>query len=306
MSKITKALEKAARERLQKRQELPTVASTPVTVPLAVAPAAGSALGTEPLPIERQAQVDPHIVSATDPKSPIAEQYRILRTNLQALRLRAGSKTIVVTSSVHNEGKSVTAINLALTLARQEQMRVVLVDADLRKPTVHTWLGLSERPQGLSTVLANGGELNGELVRLASPSLSVLPAGPTPDHPAEMFESAAMRRLLNTLKSQFDIIILDAPPVLPVADPSILSGLADGVLLVVRAGKTQRRVVLQAQRLLQQAKANLVGCVLTHVEYYLPGYYRYYQYRYGTKEGNGRAERIVPPVTPAAEPTVSP
>jgi Mrp family chromosome partitioning ATPase len=89
-----------------------------------------------------------------------------------------------------------------------------------------------------------------------------------------------MKRLLATLRSQFDLIIIDAPPALPVADPGILAAQADGVLLVVRAGKTQRKTVLQAQELLKKMKANILGCVLTHVEFYMSGYHRYYQYRY--------------------------
>ena len=283
MSKITKALEKAARERLQQLQAKPTVTAKAATIALVPSNRIEAALAGN-------IQVDPHIVSAVDPKSPIAEQYRILRTNLQSLRFRPGAKTLVVTSAVHGEGKSVTAINLALTLARQENLRVVLVDADLRKGSIRKWLGLPDREEGLSTALLQGGELNGSLVRLQDPPLAVLPAGPVADHPAELLESSSMKRLLATLKSQFDVVIVDAPPVLPVADPGILASQADGVLLVVRAGKTQRKTVSQAQALLAQMKATILGCVLTHVEYYLPGYYRYYhEYRYGTtKDGNGK------------------
>ncbi|MBI3997024.1 MAG: CpsD/CapB family tyrosine-protein kinase [Candidatus Omnitrophica bacterium] len=289
MSKITKALEKAARERIQRHEEHATVkASEAVEIPVEIS----SRLG-EGTPINR-IKIDPHIVAASDSSSPIAEQYRILRTNLQSLRLRPGAKTIVVTSSIHNEGKSVTSINLAMTLARQEGVRVVLVDADLRKGSIQKWLGLEDQQEGLSTVLARGGELNGALVKLKQPGLSVLTSGPHPEHPAELLESSSMKRLLERLRAQFDVIIIDAPPVLPVADPGILAAHADGVLLVVQAGKTQRKTVTQAQALLRQMKANILGCVLTHVEYYLPGYYRYYhQYRYGTKDAvkaaNGNA-----------------
>src|SRR3989338_3047794 len=127
MSKITKALEKAARERLQRLQEQPTVTAKAVEIPLA------SSAGVGDIAAAGRIQIDPHIVSAADPKSPISEQYRILRTNLQSLRARAGSKVVVVTSAVHGEGKSVTAINLAMTLSRQENLKVVLVDGGLRK-----------------------------------------------------------------------------------------------------------------------------------------------------------------------------
>ena len=295
MSKITKALEKAARERLQQLQEKPTVTAKAATIPLEL-------LNLAQIAPAGSAQVDPHIVSASDSKSPIAEQYRILRTNLQSLRLpaatraaqagmRPGAKVVVVTSAVHGEGKSVTTVNLALTLARQENLKVVLIDGDLRKSSIDKWLGLPQREEGLSTVLQRGGELNGSLIRLQDPSLAILPAGPTPDHPTELLESSSMRRLLATLKTQFDVILIDSPPVLPVADPAILGAQADGVILVVRAGKTQRKTVQHTQALLSQVKANILGCVLTHVEYYMPGYYRYYHYyRYGAKKDSDKQQ----------------
>lgn len=270
MSKITKALEKAARERTLRQQDQPTVTGKPTSIPL-TRPALDDAA------VAASVQIDPHIVSAADPSSPITEQYRILRTNLQSLKGFPGCRTLVITSAVHEEGKSVTAINLALTLAQQEGLRVLLLDGDLRRGSIHRWLGL-EATQGLSTTLTNGLELNGTVVKLKAPPLSILPAGPPCDHPAELLESSAMKRLLGHLKSQFDVIIVDAPPILPVADPSILAAQADGVLLVIRAGRTQRRVVLQALGLLKQSKARLLGCILTHVEFYVPGYFRYYQY----------------------------
>lgn len=282
MSKITKALEKAARERLQRLQEQATVTAPSIAVPIETPSRLGEIASADRI------QIDPHIVSATDPSSPIAEQYRILRTNLQSLRLRQGSKIIVVTSAVHGEGKSVTSINLALALSRQEHLNVVLVDADLRNGSIHKWVGLGDRARGLSTALLGGGEVNGALVKLKEPPLTILPAGPHPDQPAELLESSSMKQLLAGLRTQFDVILIDAPPVLPVADPGILAAHAEGVVLVVRAGKTQRKTVGQAHALLTQMKARILGCVLTHVDYYLPGYYRYYhQYRYGAKEPRG-------------------
>lgn len=301
MSKITRALEKAARERLQRAQEAPTADTAGVTVALAAPELGGAVGGAAPL---GEISIDPHIVSAADDQSPIAEQYRILKTNLQSLSLRHGPKVLVVTSAVHAEGKTVTAINLTLTLARQQDLKVLLVDGDLRRGSVHRWLGLSEGPKGLSTVLSQGGVLDGSLLRLKSPALSVLPAGPVPLHPAELLESSAMKRLLATLRMQFDLILIDTPPVLPVVDPGVLGALADGVLLVVRAGKTQRRTVAQAQRVLEQMKASVLGCVLTHAAYHLPGYYHYYRSGHRTHHsasGTQTAPPATPPVTtPAA------
>ena len=288
MSKITQALEKAARERLlrNRREEVMVEAVAPVTIP--VAAVARSRVGE--ITSAGKVQIDPHIVSAADAKSPIAEQYRILRTNLQALRWHSGSKVIAVTSAVNGEGKSVTATNLALTLARQEHLRVVLVDADMRKSSVPHWLGLKDFRRGLSTALQQDGELDGAVVRLQAPPLAVLPAGPEAEQPAELLQSINMKRVLAALRAQFDLIIIDAPPLLPVADPGIIAAQTDGVLLVVRAGRTQRKTILEAQEMLKQMKANLIGSVLTHVEDYRPGYQRYYQYYHAAagKDGNGK------------------
>lgn len=293
MSKITRALEKAARERLQRAGEQATTTAGALVVPvLPVTEALPDRLGQ--IAFAGQVQIDPHIVSATDPQSPIAEQYRMLRTNFQSLRTKPAAKVIVVTSALHGEGKSVTAINLALSMARQEKLKVVLVDADMRRGSVPKWLGLGPRLEGLSTVLGREGELDGSLVQLQQPALTILPAGPHPDHPAELLESVALKRVLATLRTQFDFVVIDAPPVLPVADAGILAAQADGVLLVIRAGKTQRRMALQAHEHVKKMQARLLGCVLTHMEYYLPGRAKYYQYqRDGASGGNGKtASRV--------------
>ena len=271
MSKITQALEKAARERLKQLEQRPTAPSAAVSV--ALTPPSDGPVATA----VDHVNLDPHLVSMTDVKSPIAEQYRILKANFQSQRGRDNIKIIVVTSAMRAEGKTVTSLNLALTLARDEQLRVALVDGDMRKGSINRWLGLDESPTGLSTVLRGGGVLNGSLLKLQSPPLTILPAGPIPDDPAGLLESSAMKRLIATLKAQFDLVIIDAPPVMAVADPGILASQADAALLVVRAGKTQRKTILQAQHRLQQMKVDVMGCVLTHMEYYMPGYYRYYQ-----------------------------
>jgi receptor protein-tyrosine kinase len=300
MSKITKALEKAARERLQRgggsgSEERVTVTAPPVTVPIVLR------RGPSEVTEAGRVHIDPHIITAADPSSPIAEQYRILRTNIQSMRAKVGSRVLMVTSAISSEGKSVTAINLALTLARQEHLNVVLVDGDLRRSTVHQWLGLGERATGVSTALARDGEPSGSLVRLQSPPLTVLPAGPAPGQPAELLQSPNMKRLLAALRAQFDVVVIDAPPVLPVADPGIIASQADGVLLVVRAGKTQRKTVVQAQELLRKMQANLIGCVLTHAHHYHPGYAKYYRYYQDTvQEGNGAAKGNANPSAVAA------
>ena len=281
MSKITQALEKAARERLRRQQqEQPTSEIAPTSAlekpPVTVPPGNGDAA------------IDPHIVVAADPKSSIAEQYRILRTNLRSLRSGVHRmQVLLVTSSVHSEGKSVTAVNLALSLAQQEGMKILLIDADLRCGSVQQWLGLKAE-KGLSDALIHGAALENLIVGLPNSRLSVLPAGRKPEHPAELLDSAAMERLIGTVRREFDLVVIDAPPILPVADPGILGRWTDGVLLVVRSGKTQRKTVEKAKTLLKQMKVNLLGCILSHAEYYIPNYYRYSQYRYG--DGNPPSE----------------
>lgn len=273
MSKITKALEKAARERLHREQEqlkAAAKATSEVATPLA-SPVLGKGVA------EDQFHFDPHIVVESAPRSPIAEQYRILRTNLQSKRKASGAKVLLVTSAINGEGKSVTSFNLALSLAEQEGAKVLLLDADLRRGSIHTWLGLKEE-KGLSTALTNGAALEDLVVRIPTAGLFVLPAGPCPEHPAQLLESGQMKRLMENLRRQFDVIVVDSPPLLSVADACILERLTDGTALVVQSGRTQRKTVLQAQALLKQVKAKLVGCILTHVEYYTPGYKGYYAY----------------------------
>lgn len=271
MSKITQALEKAARERLLRRKEHATAPDRTVTVQLTSSTSAHAATVHE-------AQVDPHIITVTNTKSPITEQYRMLKANLQSLRGHGGeAKALAITSALHGEGKSVTTLNLALTLARDEELKVLLIDADMRKSTVNRWLGLEDAAEGLSTVLARGGLVDGSLFRLTQLGLTILPAGPVPEDPVALLESAALRKLLAGLRNQFDVILIDTPPVLSVADPVILASQVDGTIFVMRAGKTQRKTILHAVDKLQQMKAGIIGSILTHVAYYQPGYYHYYR-----------------------------
>jgi len=272
MSKITKALEKAARERLLGRQAKAEIVTAPK-------------VEAEPMEVgipTATSKVDPHIVTFFDRRGVIAEQYRMLRTNLQSVVKGGRFKTLLVTSALHNEGKSVTSLNLALTLSQQPHCRVLLVDGDLRKASVRRWLGLESRA-GLSEALTNGLTAQALLVKVESTNLTVLPAGSTMREPAEYLDSAKMRELLAQLRGQFDYIIVDSPPLLLVTDPSVLSQQVDGVVLVVRAGRTSRRTLVEAHTRLEHVDAKLIGAVLTHAEYYNPFYGRYY-YRYYAEE----------------------
>lgn len=221
--------------------------------------------------------LDPLLVAALAPTSLAAEQYRSLRTTLKRLESSRQLRLIAVTSPAKGDGKSLTAANLALTMAQEFQQRVLLLDADLRRPSVHRLFGLPDAP-GLADVLMNGAELDQALVSLPEYDLTVLPAGVPPAHPAELLGSAAMRRVLDTLRTRFDRILIDVPPVAPLADLHVLSPLVDGLLMIVRAGVTPRPAIERALAGLDSTK--VLGLVLNEAGSTGPDAYNYEGYGY--------------------------
>jgi len=220
---------------------------------------AATATAIEPEQVISAAELDPHLVAALAPQSLAAEQYRSLRTRIKRAESGRAIRTIVVTSPNKGDGKSLTAANLALAMAQEFQQRVLLIDGDLRRPAVHRLFGVADRP-GLTDVLMGGVELNQALINVEQHHLTLLPAGAIPSHPAELLGSAAMRRVLDTLRSRFDRILIDMPPVAPLADLHILAPMADGLLMIVRAGVTPRPAIERALAGLDTAK--VLGLVL--------------------------------------------
>lgn len=219
-------------------------------------------------------------VDISDGHSPTAEAFRVLRTNLQFVDVDSPKKAVVVSSALPQEGKTTTAISLAMMMAQAGQ-RVVLIDADLRRPTVADRLGL-EGAVGLSTVLAGKATLVEAVQNVDESGLRVLTSGLIPPNPAELLQSNAMARLLSDLRETHDLIILDAPPMLPVADAAVLSTLSDGCLLITRAGLTTRHQVEQSVDRLKAVDARLMGCVLNMVRHRRFGGLGYgYGYGYG-------------------------
>jgi capsular exopolysaccharide synthesis family protein len=225
-----------------------------------------------------ESNIDPRIVTFYDPISPVTEQYRTLRTNLAALSTSAKPiKAITITSATHGEGKTISAINLAITVAREVNNKsVLLIDADMRRSKVNRYLGIPPH-DGLAEMLGNGTDISEGLLNISGiPNLTVIQAGKHPHNPAELLGSARMKELMNKLKARFDFIILDAPPVVPVTDVGIFGSIMDGVLMVVQANRTQKGVVKHAVSLLKQAQTQLLGYVLTDIRYHIPAYiYRY-------------------------------
>jgi capsular exopolysaccharide synthesis family protein len=204
--------------------------------------------------------VDRRVVTLTAPASIAAEQYRTLFYRLERLRETRPMKVVAFTSAMSGEGKTVTAVNLALTSARANpNRRILLLDADLRRSQLAGYLGIKPRP-GLSEVLLGECDLREAVRQFKSTRLSVVPGGRVPDEATQLCASARMKELLKFLRDGFDEIYLDLPPTLPFADVSILGAQADGLVLVVRANVTSSRHVRQAWEHL--AHAQVVGCVL--------------------------------------------
>ncbi|NMB33594.1 MAG: polysaccharide biosynthesis tyrosine autokinase [Clostridium sp.] len=217
-----------------------------------------------------------NLIAYNKPKAPATEAFRELRTNLYYTSIDKELKTIVVTSPTLGDGKTVTAVNLAVILAHSGK-KVLIIDADMRKPKVHHYLGVKNN-YGLTNLLAEQKESKAKAIEKEDISnLHIITCGPIPPNPAEMLSSNKMKKLLDKLKSEYDTIIIDTPPVGQVTDAAIISGIADGVLLVLASGQTRIDMAKRAKRLLEGVNANITGAVLTKIEAGRTGYY-YYKY----------------------------
>lgn len=207
------------------------------------------------------------------PKSIAAEAYRTLRTNIQYSSFDKEIRTIAVTSSEPAEGKSTVSGNLALSFAQNDR-KVILLDCDLRKPSVHKNFRISNL-KGLSEVLLGKVDIN-EAIQKRNDNLDVLTSGKIPPNPSEMLSSMAMTNLIEGLKEKYDVIILDTAPLKAVTDAQILATKVDGTILVTRAERTKREAVIEAKNLLEKVGANIIGTVLHAVENNKNKYYYYY------------------------------
>jgi capsular exopolysaccharide synthesis family protein len=220
-----------------------------------------------------------------DSRSSVAEAYRVLRTSVLLSAVDSPPKTILVTSGQPGEGKTTTVVNTAVSLA-QLGASVLIIDGDLRKPSVHKALGI-EHPRGLSTYLSRNIDIDEVIQKLPIENVSVLPCGPIPPNPSEMISSRKMRDMLAMLSERFDHILIDSPPLLKVTDPVILSTMVDGVILVVHGGKSTREVVRRTRQELSVAGAKVFGVVLNNVDTTHGGYDSYYDGNYTDYQGTG-------------------
>lgn len=268
MGKITDALKKVADERVQRIQKKPEVEYVVRKL--------------------ENTKIEPHIVSFHDSSSPIGEQYKIIRTNLQSLRATRNLKVFAITSSIGGEGKTVTSVNLAITMAHDlNDKKILLIDADMRKGKVAKYLGFFQAP-GLSEILKGEIEPDATFVSPNINNLTIIPSGRTPRNPAELLGSKKMAGLLESLKGRFDYIFIDTPPVMPVTDSCLLGAMADGVVMVIQSGRTQRDIIKHAEHRLIQAHANLLGYIMTGIEYHLPQYLYRYVHKYSDNSYYGK------------------
>ncbi|MBA7497362.1 putative tyrosine-protein kinase YveL [subsurface metagenome] len=220
-------------------------------------------------------------VVQNDPKSPISEAFRTLRTNIKFSSLDKPIKTLLITSPIPEAGKSSVSINLALTMA-QDKYKVILVDTDLRKPMIHKILQ-QDNKTGLTNILVEDKKIK-EVMRKMSdvdPNLYFIPSGPIPPNPSELLGSNKMKELLKELQEQADFIIFDSPPVIAVTDALVLATQVDGVVLVLDFGEVSREAAKQTKELLEKVKANILGAVLNKIDMEKEGqYYPYYYYYY--------------------------
>jgi|SRR5690554_1740156 capsular exopolysaccharide synthesis family protein len=204
---------------------------------------------------------NPKLITLSDPRSPAAEAYRTLRTNLMFSSVDRAIRALVVSSAAPGEGKSTAAANLAVTLAQSGQ-RTILVDCDLRKPGQHTIWGLPNE-QGLTTMMLETSALDRPPLQSAGlENLSVLTSGPQPPYPADVIGSRRMDEIIAALREQADYVIFDAPPVLAVTDAALLALKTDGLLLVLRAGVSRRDQTARAKEELERISVPLIGAVL--------------------------------------------
>ncbi|WP_338778818.1 CpsD/CapB family tyrosine-protein kinase [Metabacillus sp. FJAT-52054] len=214
------------------------------------------------------------LISMNNPKSPIAEQYRTIRTNIEFSNVEGNLSSMLVTSSGPSEGKSTTSANLAVVFAQQGK-KVLLIDADLRKPTAHFTFKLDNHT-GLTNVLTKQMDLQDTVKPSGQDNLHLLTSGPIPPNPSELLASRNMRALLDEARKLYDLIVFDTPPVLAVTDAQVLANQVEGVVLVVSSGKTEIERAQKAKEQLHNANAKLLGVVLNNKKQEDSHYYYYY------------------------------
>lgn len=222
-------------------------------------------------------------------ESPLGTEFRRLMQRVTAAGAERELKSIMLTSAMTSEGKSTVTAFLAITAARHKGLRTILVDSDLRRPTIHKMFCM-ERDRGMVDILTNGTPLKDCIKKTSADKLDIITSGREHGDVANIFDAEAIAKVVDELKFYYDLILIDSAPVLPVSDPMLLSGKVDGMILVVKAGVTQREVVVRATDILSANRHKMLGIVLNNMNSILPFYYNYdyYGYEYQTKDAAGK------------------
>lgn len=226
------------------------------------------------------------ILTVKNPKSPVAEAYRTLRTNIQFSSFDNKVQSIVITSSGPGEGKSTTASNLAVVMAESGNS-TILIDCDQRRPIQHKVFGVSNQV-GISDLLIGNIKFEEAVKYTGIENLSLLTSGTRPPNPAELLASSKMKNFVKALKERYEYIIIDAPPIIPVTDAQLIASHVDGTVLVVASGQAEREAAVKSKELLEKVNAKILGVVLNKLEVKEKGYYSYY---YGESEEKVKKKR---------------
>ena len=230
-----------------------------------------------------------NLIARENPKSPVSEAYRTIRTNIQFAGVDKAMKTIVFTSTAQDEGKSTVVANLGIVMAQAGQ-KVVIMDCDFRNPTQHRLFKLQNK--GLSNCIATGKDVLEIVQSSGTPGLDILTSGPVAPNPSEILASNRMKTVIEELKEKYDYVLIDTPPVLPVTDSSVIGSIADGTILLTAWNQITPAMAKEAKTRLEQAGAKILGVVLNKVEVASKGYgygygYGYYYY-YGHEEKDAK------------------
>lgn len=230
----------------------------------------------EKVPVTVKGLIDPHLIVYLEPEGIIADQFRTLRTLLRFSEQTKPSQNIVISSPSQKEGKTTVCLNLAIALSTEQDTSVLVVDTDFRNPTVHKMLGLKFTP-GLYNFLVETVSFEQTIYETIIPNLSAIPAGKQLANPTDMLDSNKMKDFLARVKNQYNYVLFDAPPVIPVPDTVALAIHSDGIILIVEAQKTRMPALSSTLELLEKANINVIGLILNK----LRGVSSEYRYRYG-------------------------
>lgn len=278
MSRIEKALEKA----IQLRSEVQPVDEEQKKIPANIPKSTSNS--SRRIPIDSANRL---LTTINDPKSLVSEQYRKLKSCL--VRITNGEpfhNLIMVTSAISGEGKSLTSVNLAVSMAHELDLTVLLIDADLRRPTIHRLLGF-EASRGMADCLLDGADLSDVIVKTDIGKLSVIPAGRVVENPLELFTSKKMQELIEEIKHRYRdrYVIIDTTPLLPFAETRILAHMVDGIVLVINEGVTKQATILESKELLKGCP--VLGMVLNNSTSINREHDHYSTYYYGTPGATG-------------------